>query len=278
MGLPGERAPVVRGVLRPLRLLPYALPRRVRPRRSPHANGSSAPSTRSSFSAAATRSRSPSIRCDRAAGAPRRRCSASRSRSAAPSSRSRATSTSIHFREGIYPGGRSAFFEHDNVQGLGLFYTLYFAMTGLHALHVAVGMGVLTVILVRVARGTIAYPAGHAIENRGRLLAPHRRHLDLPLAPLLPHPGRSLVTRTSARTLSWTWLALLVLAGASFALSYAHLGGAGVPVALGIAAVEQRSSCSCSWSCRASPSPCASRSWRACCSSCSCSASRSGTC
>lgn len=46
------------------------------------------------------------------------------------------------------------------------------------------------------------------------------------------------MTRTSARTLSWTWLALLVLAGASFALSYAHLGGAGVPVALGIAAVK----------------------------------------
>lgn len=45
----------------------------------------------------------------------------------------------IHFDEGIYPGGRGHFFAEHPEDGWPIFFTLYFAMTGLHAIHVAVG-------------------------------------------------------------------------------------------------------------------------------------------
>jgi cytochrome c oxidase subunit 4 len=43
---------------------------------------------------------------------------------------------------------------------------------------------------------------------------------------------------TSARGLHLNLAALLLLAGASFALRFAHLGDAGIPVAMGIALVK----------------------------------------
>jgi cytochrome c oxidase subunit III len=48
-----------------------------------------------------------------------------------------------HFHEGIFPGTAYRFAELPTV-GAGLFFTLYFLMTGLHALHVIAGMGLLT--------------------------------------------------------------------------------------------------------------------------------------
>jgi hypothetical protein len=41
----------------------------------------------------------------------------------------------------------------------------------------------------------------------------------------------------SARGLLLTWVGLMALAGASFALRFAHLGALGMPAALAIAAV-----------------------------------------
>lgn len=57
-----------------------------------------------------------------------------------------------HFREGQLPG---QYYTYQEVQGPGvtLFFTLYFFMTGLHGLHVLVGMGVLSVVGVRAWRG-----------------------------------------------------------------------------------------------------------------------------
>ncbi len=57
-----------------------------------------------------------------------------------------------HFREGIYPGTSSQF------------WTLYFGMTGLHAIHVTVGMGVLAVLLLGVLRGRIHAARAHPLE------------------------------------------------------------------------------------------------------------------
>ena len=48
-----------------------------------------------------------------------------------------------HFREGIYPGPRYHFAEMPG-GAARIFFTLYFFMTGLHALHVTAGMSVLT--------------------------------------------------------------------------------------------------------------------------------------
>jgi cytochrome c oxidase subunit 3 len=68
----------------------------------------------------------------------------------------------VHFREGIYPGAGS-FFRDNDAPGTGMFFTLYFGMTGLHAIHVLVGMGVLITLGVRVARGQILPRASYPL-------------------------------------------------------------------------------------------------------------------
>jgi cytochrome c oxidase subunit 3 len=68
-----------------------------------------------------------------------------------------------HFREGIYPGGAGAFFETHRVAGIEMFFTLYFCMTGLHALHVIAGMCVLGFLLWKVVRGDIVPAASHPL-------------------------------------------------------------------------------------------------------------------
>src|ERR1019366_5516394 len=52
-----------------------------------------------------------------------------------------------HFHEGIYPGGVGDFFTTHATPGIAMFFTLYFCMTGLHALHVIAGMSVLAFLL-----------------------------------------------------------------------------------------------------------------------------------
>jgi cytochrome c oxidase subunit 3 len=57
-----------------------------------------------------------------------------------------------HFQEGQLPG---RFYSYAEVQGPGasLFFTLYFLITGLHAIHVTVGMIVLAVVGFLAGRG-----------------------------------------------------------------------------------------------------------------------------
>ncbi len=63
-----------------------------------------------------------------------------------------------HFSEGIYPG---AYYQLEALPtpGANAFFTLYFLMTGLHALHVAGGMAVLAWLAVGTRRG--AYTPGY---------------------------------------------------------------------------------------------------------------------
>jgi cytochrome c oxidase subunit 3 len=68
-----------------------------------------------------------------------------------------------HFREGIFPGGHGAYFEEHPIPGLSSFYTLYFVMTGLHGIHVIVGMSVLAWMAIRAARGKLAPPFIHPL-------------------------------------------------------------------------------------------------------------------
>jgi cytochrome c oxidase subunit III len=68
------------------------------------------------------------------------------------------------FHHGLYPGSEHmASLPH----GEQVFFGLYFSMTGLHGLHVLVGISVLTWILVRVARGRITPERYTAQENAG---------------------------------------------------------------------------------------------------------------
>jgi len=65
---------------------------------------------------------------------------------------------------GIYPGSE---YLKTAPHGEGLFYLLYYFMTGLHAFHVIVGAVLLSVILVFVARERITHDNNQLLENGG---------------------------------------------------------------------------------------------------------------
>jgi cytochrome c oxidase subunit 3 len=74
------------------------------------------------------------------------------------------TEYGIHFHEGIYPGGVGSFFADHPEQGMSAFWTLYYVMTGLHAAHVTVGLGVLVAMIVGVLRGAVAPPRSYPLD------------------------------------------------------------------------------------------------------------------
>ncbi|MCC6545108.1 MAG: cytochrome c oxidase subunit 3 [Nitrospirae bacterium] len=65
---------------------------------------------------------------------------------------------------GIYPGATGM---KDLLKGEGLFYNLYFIMTGLHGLHVAGGIILLSVMVVFVVRDKIVMKDFAILENSG---------------------------------------------------------------------------------------------------------------
>jgi cytochrome c oxidase subunit III len=69
-----------------------------------------------------------------------------------------------HFDEGIYPGGSGSFFREHPDPGTMMFFTLYFAMTGLHEVHVVVGVVVLCFLLWKLIRREIPASAPHPLE------------------------------------------------------------------------------------------------------------------
>lgn len=71
---------------------------------------------------------------------------------------------SHHFHEGIYPGGGTHFFHEHPAQGLPIFFTLYYIMTGLHALHVLAGMTVLGIMALGIVRGLVSPSHAHRLE------------------------------------------------------------------------------------------------------------------
>ncbi|NNC04504.1 cytochrome c oxidase subunit 3 family protein [Corallococcus exiguus] len=71
-----------------------------------------------------------------------------------------------HVREGGLPGDAYRFTEVPRV-GASLFFTLYYLLTGFHALHVTVGVSVLTVLGVRSASGTFGSAYATPVELGG---------------------------------------------------------------------------------------------------------------
>ena len=69
------------------------------------------------------------------------------------------------FRHGLYPNS-PILLARD--KGEVLYFGLYFSMTGLHAVHVIVGMGVLVAGLVLLRRGAIT-PQSHQVLENGAL-------------------------------------------------------------------------------------------------------------
>ncbi len=71
------------------------------------------------------------------------------------------TEYSHHFHDGIYPGARGEFFRTHHERGLPTFWTLYYLATGLHAIHVTCGVGVLS---YRGARDLFSPTHAYALE------------------------------------------------------------------------------------------------------------------
>lgn len=69
-----------------------------------------------------------------------------------------------HFDEGIFPNGRGRFFEEHREPGLPIFFTLYFAMTGLHAIHVIIGALLLATLAVWTARARVGEAGAYRVE------------------------------------------------------------------------------------------------------------------
>ena len=67
-----------------------------------------------------------------------------------------------------------------------LFFSLYFAMTGLHALHMVIGAGLLLYLILRGAQGEIHGRLHDAGRHDRPLLALCRYHLDFPVPAALP--------------------------------------------------------------------------------------------
>jgi cytochrome c oxidase subunit 3 len=68
-----------------------------------------------------------------------------------------------HFRDGVFPGGHGEFFV-GKPEGVKVFYTLYFLMTGLHGIHVVAGMGVLAWLFARILQGKLTPPHTHPLD------------------------------------------------------------------------------------------------------------------
>lgn len=71
---------------------------------------------------------------------------------------------SVKFSHGIFPGSSTLL---EKEKGEIVFYGLYFSMTGLHGLHVIIGMIILTFMFVFVYRGTVNDDKYIKLENSG---------------------------------------------------------------------------------------------------------------
>jgi cytochrome c oxidase subunit III len=69
------------------------------------------------------------------------------------------------FDHGIFPG--SAYLINNFSQGEILFFGLYFIMTGLHALHIIIGLVLIVVTMWQVYVGTVHADRSVLLENTG---------------------------------------------------------------------------------------------------------------
>lgn len=71
---------------------------------------------------------------------------------------------SAKFSHGLYPGSAHL---HQLPPGQEVFFGLYFAMTGLHGVHVLVGAGLLSTVTLMVRRGRVRQEDFVILENAG---------------------------------------------------------------------------------------------------------------
>jgi cytochrome c oxidase subunit 3 len=71
----------------------------------------------------------------------------------------------VKFEHGIWPGSEHLL--NDFGQGEILFFGLYFVMTGLHALHIIIGLIFILFAVVRIQKGTVNENRAALLENAG---------------------------------------------------------------------------------------------------------------
>ena len=71
----------------------------------------------------------------------------------------------VKFEHGIWPGSQHLI--NDMSKGEILFFGLYFVMTGLHAIHIIIGLIIIIVALRRVQNGTVYADRPSLLENAG---------------------------------------------------------------------------------------------------------------
>ena len=82
---------------------------------------------------------------------------------------------SFHF-EGTFPGHPDQPIDQQHAQ---IFFSLYFAMTGMHALHMVIGVGIFSYLLYSRMEGAVHAGLLHAPGKLGPVLALCGHHLDL---------------------------------------------------------------------------------------------------
>ncbi len=71
---------------------------------------------------------------------------------------------SAKYHHGIFPGTDHI---HELPHGEGLFFNLYFMMTGLHGIHVVIGMIIMTVVLFKMKSGAVSSTNFRMLEYTG---------------------------------------------------------------------------------------------------------------
>jgi cytochrome c oxidase subunit 3 len=74
---------------------------------------------------------------------------------------------SAKFRDHLIPGHNFEWHGAANPRHVEIFYSLYFTMTGLHALHMIIGIGIMSVILWMAWRGTFTPDYYSPVEVSG---------------------------------------------------------------------------------------------------------------
>jgi cytochrome c oxidase subunit 3 len=72
-----------------------------------------------------------------------------------------------HIQHHLFPGPGFHYPPGGDARGASLFFSLYFAMTGLHALHMIIGLGILTTLLVMARRGRFTADYSTPVEVSG---------------------------------------------------------------------------------------------------------------
>ena len=133
-----------------------------------------------------------------------------------------------------------------------IFFSLYFTMTGLHALHMIIGIGLMLVITWMAWKGEFDAML-HAGGDERPLLALRRHRLDLSVPAALSH--RSVLSCHVGHVppvkslLVGIFLTLMVLTAVTVAVAYVNLGRSTRSWRSGSPASRPRWSCStsCTW-------------------------------